>query len=69
MSRLILPYRATGLMNGRVTKTERADPRGTKYTVKGLAVDEETSIGVVGRFIDTGRYLIITVYEVTDSEE
>jgi hypothetical protein len=57
------------ILNGRIAKVERDDLRGTKYTVKGLAVDEETSIGVVGRFTDAGRYLIITVYEVTDSEE
>jgi hypothetical protein len=57
------------ILNGLVSKTERNDPRGTKYIVKGLAVDEEKSVGVVGRFTDTGRYLIITVYEVTDSEE
>ncbi len=57
------------MLNGQIAKTERDDPRGTKYVVKGLAVDEETSVGVVGRFTDTGRYLIITVYEMTDAEE
>ena len=57
------------ILNGRVAKSERDDPRGTKYVVEGLAVDEETSVGVVGRFTDTGRYLIITVYEVTETEE
>ena len=57
------------ILNGRVAKVEKDDPRGTKYVVKGLAVDGETSVGVVGRFTDTGRYLIITVYEVTDAEE
>ncbi len=57
------------MLNGRIIKTEKDDPRGTKYVVKGFAIDEETSVGVVGRFADTGRYLIITVYEVTDAEE
>ena len=56
------------ILNGQVAKTERDDPRGTKYVVKGLAVDGETSVGVVGRFTATGRYLIITVYEVTDAK-
>jgi len=57
------------ILHGRIAKVERDDLRRTKYTVKGLAVDEETFIGVVGRFTATGRYLIITVYEMTDSEE
>jgi Domain of unknown function (DUF4258) len=57
------------ILNGQIAKTESDDPRGTKYVVKGLAVDEETSVGVVGRFTDIGRYLIITVYEVSDVKE
>jgi len=28
-------------------------------------IDVETAVGTVGRFTETGRYLIITVYEVT----
>jgi hypothetical protein len=56
-------------LNGQIAKTEKNDPRGTKYVVRGLATDEETPVGVVGRFTDAGRYLIITVYEVTDAEE
>jgi hypothetical protein len=32
---------------------------------KGLVSDRKRSVGVVGRFTDTGRYLIITVYEIT----
>jgi hypothetical protein len=31
-------------------------------------MDGETSVGVVGRFIGTGRYLIITIYEVNKDE-
>jgi Domain of unknown function (DUF4258) len=57
------------ILSGRVTKVGKNDPRGTKYVVKGRAVDEQTFVGVVGRFTDIGRYLIITVYEVTESEE
>jgi hypothetical protein len=30
--------------------------------VVGLAADRRTPVGVVGRFVDDGRYLIITVY-------
>jgi len=39
-----------------------------KYVIEGLAADGETSVGVVGRFLDGERYLIITVYEVTKEQ-
>jgi hypothetical protein len=44
------------------------DPRGTIYVVVGTAIDRQTPVGVVGRFSTSGRYLIITVYEVTELE-
>ncbi len=53
------------IFSGWVTRTEKEDPRGTKYVVEGKTVDRKTPVGVVGRFTNTGRYLIITVYEVT----
>ena len=53
------------IRNGRIGRIEGDDPRGTKYVVEGTAVDGETPVGVVGRFVMTGRYLIITVYEIT----
>jgi len=55
----------TAIGNGRVTRSEKDDPRGTKYVVEGIASDGQRSVGVVGRFTDTGRYLIITVYEIS----
>ena len=57
------------VLNGRIIRTERDDPRGTKYVIEGIAADEETSVGIIGRFASTGRYLIITVYEVAPNEE
>ena len=51
--------------NGRISRSEKDDPRGTKYVVEGIGSDRKRSVGVVGRFTDTGRYLIITVYEIT----
>lgn len=54
------------ILNGRISRIERDDPRGTKYVVEGAAVDGKTPVGVVGRFVATGRYLIITVYELTE---
>ncbi len=57
------------IRKGGVTKTETDDPRGPRYTIVGPPADASRSVGVVGRFTDTGIYLIITVYEVTEAEE
>lgn len=54
------------VLKGNISKTEISDPRGVKYTIIGLAEDEITEVGVVGRFKETQTYLIITVYEVTE---
>jgi len=56
------------VLSGQVVRLEKDDPRGTKYVVVGTALDQQTPVGVVGRFANTGRYLIITVYEVTELE-
>ncbi len=56
------------VLNGRVIRVEKDDPRGTKYVVAGTALDRQTPVGVVGRFLSNGRYLIITVYEITELE-
>jgi hypothetical protein len=56
------------VLSGQVVRLEKDDPRGTKYVVVGIALDQQTPVGVVGRFASTGRYLIITVYEVTELE-
>lgn len=58
----------SALLSGEITKTETGDPRGPRYTIVGLAKDQKTKVGVVGRFTETGVYLIITVYEVTERE-
>lgn len=54
-------------LNGQVVRVEKDDPRGTRYVVVGT-VDQQTSVGVVGRFAGSGRYLIITVYALTELE-
>ncbi|MGB7251684.1 MAG: DUF4258 domain-containing protein [Phormidesmis sp.] len=56
------------VLSGRVVRTEKEDPRGTKYVVVGTALDGKTPVSVVGRFASSGRYLIITVYQVTELE-
>lgn len=57
------------VLDGEIVKTGTDDPRGLRYTIVGLAEDGKTEVGVVGRFTETGIYLIITVYEVTNPEE
>jgi Domain of unknown function (DUF4258) len=52
-------------LNGRIARIEKDDPRGAKYVIEGTGLDKMTPVGVVGRFTGAGRYLIITVYEVT----
>ncbi|MBN1901078.1 DUF4258 domain-containing protein [Candidatus Sumerlaeota bacterium] len=54
----------SAFLNGKIIRIEKEDPRGTKYVIEGIGVDQSTAIGVVGRFKETGIYLIITVYEI-----
>lgn len=56
------------ILNGHISHISKNDPRGTKYTVEGAAADNRTPVGVVGRFTTTDRYLIITVYEISNSK-
>jgi hypothetical protein len=56
----------TAMLNGRLIRTKKDDPRGPRYTVHGGGADGTTPVGTVGRFTETGRYLIITVYKVTE---
>lgn len=56
------------ILSGQVIRVEKDDPRGTKYVVVGTALDQQILVGVVGRFASSGRYLIVTVYEVTEFE-
>lgn len=55
------------LLSGSIARTQRRDPRGTRYTVRGLAADGATAVSAVGRFTTTGRFLIITVYRVAET--
>ena len=59
----------SAILDGEIIKRETDDPRGPRYTIIGLAEDGKAEVGVVGRFTETGIYLIITVYEVTEPEE
>lgn len=57
------------VLNGHLDRTERDDLRGARYVIEGAAADEQTAVGVVGRFTSTRRYLIITVYAMTELKE
>jgi len=53
------------VLNGQVVRSHKRDPRGTKYTIQGLALDGERVVGIVGRFPAIDRFLIITVYDIS----
>jgi len=55
----------SAVLTGKIARKEKNDPRGTKYVIKGIGTDQSTPIGVVGRFKETGVFLIITVYKIT----
>lgn len=56
------------LLTGVIYRIERDNPRGVKYVIHGLGTDGITLVGVVGHFASLDRYLIVTVYAVTDIE-
>jgi hypothetical protein len=53
------------VLNGQVVRRHKRDPRGTKCTIQGLALDGERVVGIVGRFPAINRFLIITVYDIS----
>ena len=52
------------VLTGRIARIEKDDPRGNVYVIEGLALDRGVRVGVVGRFVTTDRYLIVTVYGI-----
>lgn len=56
------------ILSGQVVRRQKGDPRGTKYVVEGFATDGATLVGVVGRFVGSERFLIITIYEVSKEQ-
>ena len=49
------------IANGRVRRKFTRDPRGTRYEVRGRAIDGR-EVAVVCRFKSTGKLLLITTY-------
>jgi len=56
----------SAILNGKIMKIDKNDPLGTKYIVRGIGKNQSTLIGIVGRFKETGIFLIITAYEITE---
>jgi hypothetical protein len=54
----------SAVLNGKIIEKQKDDPRGTKYVIQGVCSVQSTSIGVVGRFKETGIFLIVTVYAI-----
>jgi len=54
------------IFSGKIVHTEKHDPRGAKYVIHGKATDPRIPVGVAGRFTSNDRFLIITVYEISD---
>jgi hypothetical protein len=52
------------LTSGDLINAETDDPRGARYTIVGKAVNGRTRVGVIGRFKETGVFLIITAYGI-----
>lgn len=44
-----IPDVETAILNGQITKVERDDPRGTKYRIEGVGINQSTPVGTVGR--------------------
>ena len=55
----------SAVLNGKITKRQKDNTRGIKYVIEGMGSERITPIGVVGRFKETGIFLIITVYAIT----
>jgi hypothetical protein len=56
-----IPDIESAILNGKVIKKDKRDPRGVKYVIEGIGTSQTTPIGIVGRFKETGTFLIITV--------
>ncbi len=48
----------TAILNGRIVRVEKDDPRGSKYIIAGTAVNLQTPVGVVGRFSTSGTGIV-----------
>jgi len=54
------------IFSGSIVHTDHDDPRGGKQVIHGNATDPRIPVGVVARFASDDRFLIITVFEISD---
>ena len=54
------------IFSGKIVHTDKDDPRSAKHVIHGNATDPRIPVGVVGRFASSDRFLIITVYVITE---
>jgi len=59
----------TAVGEGELIRTQTDDRRGTRYTVAGPTRDRARRMGLIGRFTETGVFLVIMAFEVTAPEE
>jgi hypothetical protein len=52
------------ILSGEIIRIDKNDPRGTKYVLRGMGDNQPSIIGIVGRFKETGTFLILTVYKI-----
>ncbi len=57
------------MLTGRISRIEHGDARGTRHTISGWTEDRGTEVGIVGRFTETGVFLVITAYEITEKPD
>ncbi len=54
----------SSMLSGRIVRIQKGDFLGDKYTIHGPGKHSETRICTIGRFLASGRYRIVTIYEI-----
>jgi hypothetical protein len=54
------------IFHGCLVRTRWDERGGVCYTLHGIAADEMSAVGIVGRFTESRRFLIITVYKMEE---
>ena len=54
------------MMRGNVVAKLTGDQRGPRFVLRGLAIDNETQVEVICRFLPSAILRIITVYAVNE---
>jgi len=52
------------VMSGAIVAILTEDPRGTRFVVRGVTLDEETEVEIVCRFLPSSSLRIIRVYAI-----